>query len=286
MSRQLLPVMLMVLVLAAACNATPTPTPALAPTAVAVAPTVPPPTNTPANTPTALPPTNTPVPTATPTVRPTNTLAPTNTPVPTATPTVRPTDTPAPTPTSAPQVTVKTDTLNIRSGPGSNYPPVASAKQGDKLAVTGKAPDCSWLAVTSAQGQAGWVNGGADYVTLNTACAAIPAAAIPPSPTPAPPTATRPAAAPQPTSAGSLPPDKACYFMENFIGAELTVTLTKKGGGNLTFKVPSMGQYQFCIDPGQYTYTIDAPPPWGDINGNLDAKAGDRYRWPIRGQTS
>jgi serine protease Do len=44
-----------------------------------------------------------------------------------------------------------------------------------------------------------------------------------------------------------------------------------------------MGTKEYCLDLGRYTYTIDAPPPWGSINGDLTVNAGDRFRWPIEG---
>ena len=52
---------------------------------------------------------------------------------------------------------------------------------------------------------------------------------------------------------------------------------------NDSFPVPANGTKEYCLDPGSYTYTIDAPPPWGSTNGELVVNAGDRFRWPIRG---
>jgi len=91
---------------------------------------------------------------------------------------------------------------------------------------------------------------------------------------------------PQPTSPPAPPPasGQGCYLFENEIPAELTVTFTARDRQwSDTFKVPANGTREYCLAPGRYTYTIDAPPPWSSTNGELTVNPGDRYRWPIRG---
>jgi hypothetical protein len=44
------------------------------------------------------------------------------------------------------------------------------------------------------------------------------------------------------------------------------------------------GEVDKCLDPGRYTYTIDAPPPWGTLNGEMTVQAGDAFLWPISGE--
>jgi hypothetical protein len=205
--------LIVVLVLAALLLAgcPPTGTPA---TEVAVAPTQPeqvqapveptpaPPTNTPVPpTPTPVPPTDTPVP---PTPTP---VPPTPTPVPpTATP-VPPTPTPEPEP-AEPQA-VASRNMNVRGGPGTNYPVIGSATTGDSFDITGKAPDGSWYQVCCfGDDEPGWLS--ASLVTVDGDAAAIAVAAEipepPPTPTPAPtptpgPTSAAPAAS-APVSGG------------------------------------------------------------------------------------
>jgi len=53
------------------------------------------------------------------------------------------------------QVTVIVATANIRSGPGTNYGIVGSAKQGEKLAVLGEEGD--WYNVELTDGKTGWI---------------------------------------------------------------------------------------------------------------------------------
>ena len=118
--------------------------------------------------------------------------------------------------------------------------------------------------------------------------------ALPPTDTPAPPTATsRPqsTATPQPTAVPTepppppQPPSQGCYLFQNFLGADVTVTLTAQDWQwSDAFTLQPGGENLYCLDPGRYTFTLDAPPPWGSTNGELTVNAGDRYLFPIRGR--
>ncbi len=245
----------------------------------ATQPTIPP-------SPTPPPPTPTPLPTPTATAAPTNTLPPpTATSAPSATPTVAPTQAPSAPPTPAPDAIVTSETLNVRSGPDTQFEAIARLSRGDALTVVGQSDSCNWLKITTAQGTQGWVarqSGGVELVKLNLPCAGIPALSVPtPTARPLPPAA--PTQTPQP-SQSDLPADKGCYLFQNFMGAELNVTLNGPGGFSDNFKIPANGERLYCLWPGRYNYTIDAPPPWADINGSLDAQAGKHYRFPIQGR--
>ena len=285
----ILPSLLLVGCSAPAPAATPTIVPARAEPATA---TTAPPVQT-------LAPIDTPAPADTPTPAdtppPSKTPAPTHTPLPTETAT--PADTPLPTiePDSSPNAVVKLATLNVRAGPGVGYAVIAAVRQGDELSILGQAQDCAWLKVETPQGGEGWVAASVQYVTFAPACDAIPEAAIPPMPTAtaAPPTALPAAVVPPataaPPAAGSsqsdLPSDQGCYLIENFLGAELTFTITARDWQwSETFRIPAAGQHVMCLGPGRYTYTIDAPPPWNSINDYLDAAAGQHYRFPVRAE--
>jgi hypothetical protein len=290
-----LPALFLMLCLALACA--PAPAPAAPPVAATAAPM-----STEASAATVVP-TETAAPTETP--EPAATVAPTETAMPTATakPTETPEPTAAPTETAAPTdaaAHVQSATLNVRGGPDTAYPVIAAVQQGEALLIIGQAKDCAWLKVTTPQGQAGWVAGGAQFVSFSLACADIPVAAAPPPPTaaPTPTEAPRPTAPPAATAAPAPAPapapttapqtgdaNQGCYLIENFIGAELNITITAQDRPwNQTFKVGPMAKRIYCLDPGRYTYTIDAPPPWNSITGSLDVAAGDRFRWPVRGE--
>ncbi len=115
---------------------------------------------------------------------------------------------------------------------------------------------------------------------------------VPPTATPTPPTATakpQATATPKPPAAPTQAPPPAanqgCYLFQNFLGAEVTVTLTaQEWQWNDVFTLAPGGEKTYCLDPGRYTFTLDAPPPWGSTNGELVVRAGDRYLFPIQGR--
>jgi len=88
-------------------------------------------------------------------------------------PTAEPTATPPPSPTTPPDVTVKLDGLNLRDGPGTEFPSLQVLQQGDSLSILGKYGDCAWLNVIAPGGRGGWVSGESQYVTLTVPCDAI-----------------------------------------------------------------------------------------------------------------
>ncbi len=91
----------------------------------------------------------------------------------TATPTLRPSATPAATLTaSLPRAVVTTDTLNVRTGPGTNYPKTRVVRKGVQMVVTGRTEAGDWLAVTLADGKKGWV--AASLVKLDVPVASLP----------------------------------------------------------------------------------------------------------------
>ena len=172
---------------------------------------------------------------ATPTPRPVKTLRPTFTPstgakgvtiaatstrratlTPTATvpatATVPPTATtePSPTPKAAEaKLTVANATLNVRGGPGTNYPVLGQVRQGQEFPITGKSPAGDWWQFDF-EGQPGWVLG--TMVTVNEAAASVEVAAnIPEAPTAAP----RPTSAPRPPTQPPAPPAPATQFSAN-----------------------------------------------------------------------
>ncbi len=140
-------------------------------------------------------PTFTPSPTATvlvlikateaPTPEPTST----STPTPTATPIDLPTATPTATPTPLSPQVVSSITVNIRAGPGTNYPVIGSLLAANPLLVIGRNEPGTWWQVQQPDGPAGWV---AASVVEARNVEGIPLASVPPPPeptvTPVPPT--------------------------------------------------------------------------------------------------
>lgn len=172
-------------------------------------------TSTATNTPThTLTPTNTATPSATPTVTPSPTLTftpsatftatstPTNAPTlaPTtgateevsATPTRTPSATPTPEPdaTSAPTLTptmavgdelvavvIAPTRINVRAGPGTNFPVIGSAGPGDRLPVLGFNEGRTWVNVEIPGPRSGWVS--ASLVRIEGDTSAIPVVSVP-----------------------------------------------------------------------------------------------------------
>ena len=151
--------------------------------------------------------------TSTPTKRPTlpataTPAKPTATPQPPAPTLPPPTEVPSPTPEKS-QLSVNSGTVNVRAGPGTNYPRVGEASQGQTFEITGKNPSGDWWQFNF-NGQPAWIFGA--MVTANAAAANVQVAANIPAAPPPPPTA-RPAA-PKPPAAPTSPPAPATQLRQ------------------------------------------------------------------------
>lgn len=226
--------------------------------------------------------------------------------------TVALTDTAANAVATGPLVTVVVSSLRVRSGPGTDYTVVGAAAQGEQYPITGQAYSCQWYQITHPQLGEAWLSGGAQYVTSNASCDQISEVTIPALPTAAPTVAapeptepaapTAPAATPapaqeQPTNTPAptattppaqsgvdpFPSELGCLLLQNQLGPELTFTFTGDNY-NDTVKVNAEQDVPYCLPPGHYRVTVDAPPPWSVINEEFTLKAGDRAYFPIRPQ--
>ena len=149
-------------------------------------------------------PTRTPWPTFTPTApidlaqflpEPTPTPLPTDTPLPTPPPTE-----PLPTAAASPAPKAKVTTnLNVRAGPGTNYPRLGQVTSGYTSDILGRNRDQDWILVNYSSGT-GWIS--ADYAQIegNLNQVEIVEAAPPPS------SSSRPAPTPVPPQASNPPP--------------------------------------------------------------------------------
>ena len=153
---------------------------------------------------------------------------------PTVTPTPSPTPPPTPTPTpTSPSPTVRmSGTMNVRAGPGTNYPILGQAEAGDQYPISGKNPAGGWWQIIYS-GQFGWV-----YSPLVTAInpELVPVASnIPtPPPTPIPPTATPIPPTPVPPPVAQPPADPCAGIGGDGCKFRLRNTdLRHNGGGDL-----------------------------------------------------
>lgn len=90
--------------------------------------------------------------------------------------------------------------LNIRSGPGTNFPVIAVARNGDEAEIVGRSADSRWwvISLPTAPTGIGWVS--ADFV-LAMNIANVPVVEAPPAPAPTPiPTAVPPTPVPPATA--------------------------------------------------------------------------------------
>ncbi len=77
---------------------------------------------------------------------------------------------------------VLTPVLNVRSGPGANYPVIDTLRQGTGVDVLGRNKGSAWWQVQLPGGQLGWVSGAAGLVQVSGATDDLPAVAAPPAP--------------------------------------------------------------------------------------------------------
>jgi uncharacterized protein YraI len=130
--------------------------------------------------------------------------------------------------TSSPSLTVISDYVNLRAGPGTSYALAGRLNQGQTAVITGKSADGQWWQA-SVDGKTVWVFG--ELVEANAAAGGVAVAQAPPSPTAppattAPPTATPQAVAVAPTdtpapTAVPTPSEPVCNAENPFWAAKL-----------------------------------------------------------------
>ncbi len=84
----------------------------------------------------------------------------------------------APTPQAVARV--KSEILNLREGPATEYPSLEILSSNAQLLVLGQADICQWYKVLTPTGRKGWVSGGNYYVDVSVPCDLIPEASFQP----------------------------------------------------------------------------------------------------------
>jgi uncharacterized protein YraI len=108
----------------------------------------------------------------------------------------------APIAPSGPQLRVTFQSLNIRAGPGTNYPEVGRMLNGDVAVIIGRNADRTWWVVQWNQVR-GWVINNPAYAEITGDTAEVPLVAAPPTPSGAPASAPTQALAPTSTTAAT-----------------------------------------------------------------------------------
>jgi hypothetical protein len=200
------------------------------------------------------------------------TPSPTSSPTPEATPTEAPTRTPTLTPPPARPQAVASITVNVRSGPGTNFPVIATLPPNVPIAIVGRNDSATWWQIEGPDGSRGWVAASVVQASPNVDVPIAQAPALPaqPSPTPAPP-------APTPKPAYQYEPtgwfDDTNYGLTRFLG---TITDVNGNPVNGVFVEAQCGDFRVISYPsgpvgwGPFNLSHDWPPGFYDIT--LDTK--------------
>ena len=116
-----------------------------------------------------------------------------------------------------PRLVISEELVNVRSGPDTAYPLIATVGQGEDFEIIGKSPDGGWWQICCVNGQQAWVFGQLTQAQDTEAVAVaqlippvptatpVPPTPIPPTPIPPPPTATYFAPPPTPIPPTAVP---------------------------------------------------------------------------------
>lgn len=241
-------------------------------------------------------PTPSPSPTPTPTIVP---LLPTETPapLPTDTPTPSPTTTPLPSPTPIPAtptpslalLTLNVPALNVRTGPGTQYPTIGQLTQGNQAEIVGQANAGQglWWEIRFAAGAGGvgWVSADPTFGTGSNV-AGVPLVSVPTPVSPAPlvPTPSAPpTSTPLPSVATTIPAAPAATVIRAPAGktllivsnrsltnqpALLTLSGGKSVGGGREVDAPAGNDIQLVLEPDFYRALWSSPArPGGFVRG-------------------
>jgi uncharacterized protein YgiM (DUF1202 family) len=84
--------------------------------------------------------------------------------------------------TGSPSLTVLARALNMRSGPGTDYPVIGGLKQGANVPIVGRHSASGWWQIVLAGEKTGWVSGSPSLVEVNGTTDKIPEVAAPAAP--------------------------------------------------------------------------------------------------------
>jgi N-acetylmuramoyl-L-alanine amidase len=166
---------------------------------------------------------------------------------------------------AAATVTILAERLNVRSGPGTTYEVVASAKSGEKYSVTGQSGNCAWLRIASGGKALGWVSGNKAFVTLKGACSSIPAAGA--------------AAGGAPAPAGKT--KQGCALLLNQLKLQVKLSVKRSDGWQTAWSIPAGAQAKVCVDPGAYTATFTAAGMPGNMAFPVTVQGGEYFEIPL-----
>ncbi len=204
---------------------------------------------------------------------------------------------PTPTPLPKPYVLVKTNDLNVRSGPSTRYPVIGKVNTGQKLNIVGKNAQGTWWKVCCVNGRQGWLIGKKEFVEVGGDLTKVAIAAAPP-----PPPTRRPTR--RPTNTPRPQPTKSPYMFPiaklqrcdpnagiTYVQGTVYVNHKQANGYIVVFSWSPDGPYDFLglpadlNDLGCVSYKSgcadNTPGKWSHILQQGGARAGDWYFWII-----
>ena len=199
-----------------------------------------------------------------PTFTPPPTASPTATTPPTTTPTEPPAATLPPTATTVQAQVVADTVVNIRSGPDTAYPAIATLPPNLTLPIVGRNNAGSWWQIEGPDGNRGWV---ADSVVIASGVADVPIVSAPPLPTAAAPPTEPP---PEPTQTAYQYTPTGWFDDTNLGLTRFLGTITDLDGNPVNnvqvevqcgdFRVLSNPSGTTGWPPGFYDITLDTKP--------------------------
>ena len=250
---------------------------------------IPVPTDTPTSTP--LPDTGSPTEPGQPAPQATSPLAPapptatatdTATPLPTPTPTDTPTPTATATPT--PYIQVQSGLVNLRQGPGVEYPLVAQLGPEIPVAIIGQNPEGTWLQICCVSGESVWVARNHVLIGNDASVIALVLPGPPPSATPTGTPTITPTVTPTPTPT-RYPFDRAIgpqFFPSNNEFLTIWAKLFVKPDPNLE-EDPAEGYYLTVLYEGfERPSTNDVVPSANTFYESAARGAGNRVLYNFK----
>jgi serine/threonine-protein kinase len=208
-------------------------------------------------------------------VQPTSTTAAVPMPAPpTATVAAAPTSSPPTTARPTAQARVASDTVNLRTGPGTTYGVAGQARQGDSLLISARNSDSSWWQVCCVKDQPVWV--AAQMVTVEGDIGGVPVAEEIPSPPPSPPNAQCKPWHKKPA------PGYGIILIENHLGEELSADYAIGGTGHWMIAAKrgdEPGRWWKEVLVGQHV--INYTTPWGYGRASFQVEGGKSYVSPL-----
>jgi hypothetical protein len=159
---------------------------------------------------------------------------------------------------STSQAVVNSESLSVRSGPGTVYDVVAYVVRGDSLSILGQAYNCSWLNIKTTAGKTGWV--ASTYLVYSIACGEIAQAIIPPVP-------TKGAEATQVASGCSA---SSSITVTNSTTGDLSVDLNGPASYHVYLASPGASN-TISVCPGTYNWSATSSMCTGAGTGTVDS---------------